>query len=426
MRARLADRLPSSTIAKYYCYQATVSFGFFSPIFTLFLLDRGLDYTAISTLSMLYAVVTVVGEVPTGYVGDRIGRRNSLLASSAFMTLSILGFVVVESFLGLAVLYVLWALMMVFKSGTGDAWLYDTLEAELDGDRFARVRGRGGSVNRAVTVVAMLAGGVLYSVDHALPFLASGVLNGAGVVVLLTLPENRQYVGGNAESDGNDGSDESFTVFDALPVIRRRFSRPPLRSFVAYAALFFGVATVANMYVQPVTTRSLGFPEASLGVLYAAFTAVAAVASYCAGPVGDRFGVRGTLLVAPVLLGLFLLAPLAWPLLAFPAFFAVRGSNALLAPLVSQYVNDRVESVGRATVLSAASMAYALAKLPFYLLAGTVADAISPLVAVGVLGAALVVGVAAVRVVSSSFGASGADVGDDTAGDAPGEDAASR
>ena len=419
MRARLADRLPSSTIAKYYLYQATVSFGFFSPIFTLFLLDRGLDYTAISTLSMLYAVVTVVGEVPTGYVGDRIGRRNSLLASSAFMTLSILGFVVVESFLGLAVLYVLWALMMVFKSGTGDAWLYDTLEAELDGDRFARVRGRGGSVNRAVTVVAMLAGGVLYSVDHALPFLASGVLNGAGVVVLLTLPENRQYVDGG---DGSDGSDESFAVFDALPVIRRRFSRPPLRSFVAYAALFFGVVTVANMYVQPVTTRVLGFPEASLGVLYAAFTAVAAVASYCAGPVGDRFGVRGTLLVAPVLLGLFLLAPLAWPLLAFPAFFAVRGSNALLAPLVSQYVNDRVESVGRATVLSAASMAYALAKLPFYLLAGTVADAISPLVAVGVLGAALVVAVAAVRVVSSPFGANEVDASDDSAG----EDAASR
>ena len=391
----MSDRLPSPTIAKYYLYQATVSFGFFSPVFTVFLLDRGLNYTAIASLSMLYAVLMVVGEIPTGYVGDRIGRRNSLLVSSVCMTLSILGFAFVESFLGLAVLYVLWALMMVFRSGTGDAWLYDTLEAELDGDRFAHVRGRGGSVNRAVTVVTMLAGGVLYSVDHALPFLASGLLNGAGVVVLLTLPKNRQY------ADGSDA--ETFTVLDAVPVLRRRFTQPPLRSFVVYAALFFGIVTVGNMYIQPVTTRTLHFPEASLGVLYAAFTGVAAVASYFAGPVRDRFGVRGVLLVAPVFLGLFLLAPFAWPLLAFPAFFAMRGSNALLAPLVSQYVNDRVESVGRATVLSAASMAYALAKLPFYLLAGTVADAVSPLVAVGALGAVLLAAIAAVRAVSSPF-----------------------
>ncbi|WP_158058326.1 MFS transporter [Halorussus halophilus] len=397
----MSDRLPSSPVLKYYLYQATISFGFFSPIFTLFLLSRDLNYTQISTLSMLYAVLTVAGEIPTGYVGDRIGRRNSLLASSAFMTLSILGFVVVQSYLGLAVLYVLWTLSLVFRSGSGDAWLYDTLEAELDEGRFAYVRGRGGSVNSAVTVVTMLAGGVLYSVEPTLPFLASGVLNGAGVLVLLTLPKNRQYSENGDGVEGAHDSEDTFTILEALPVLRRQLARPPLRSFVVYAALFFGVVAAVNTYVQPISTRTLGVPEASMGVLYAAFTAVSAVTSYYAGAVQDRFGVRGAMLVVPVLVGVFLLAPLLWPLLAFPAFFVLRGSSTLLRPIVSQFINDNAESVGRATVLSAASMLYALVKLPFYLLGGVVADAYSALFAVGVVGTVFLVGIVVVRVVSS-------------------------
>ena len=417
----LSERLPSSPVLKYYLYQATVSFGFFSPIFTLFLLDRGLDYTAIASLSMLYAVLTVAGEIPTGYVGDRIGRRNSLILSSTFMTLSILGFAVVRSYLGLAVLYVLWTLSLVFRSGAGDAWLYDTLESELDADRFAHVRGRGGSVNSAVTVVTMLAGGVLFSIRPTLPFVASGVLNGAGVVVLLTLPKNRQYVETDAEEerardgdrsveDGGDGENveegtadasDTFTILDALPVLREQLTGPRLRWFVAYAALFFGVIAAADTYVQPISTRTLGVPVGSMGLLYAAFTAVSAVASYYAGAVQDRLGVRGAMLAVPALLGVALVAPLLWPLLAFPTFFVLKGSRSLLYPIVTQHINDEVESVGRATVLSAASMAYALVRLPLYFLGGVVADATSALVAVGVLGGVFLAGIAVVRAVAS-------------------------
>ncbi|WP_238392086.1 MFS transporter [Halorussus amylolyticus] len=404
-------------MSKYYVYQATVSFGFFSPVFTLFLLDRGLDYTAISTLSVVYAVLTVVGEIPSGYVADRIGRRNSLLLGSGFMTVSILGFAVVESYAGLTVLYVLWTLSLVFRSGSGDAWLYDTLEAELNENRFAHVRGRGESVRQAVTVVAMLAGGVLFSIDPRYPFLASGVLNGAGVVVLLTLPKNRQYVEGGDNGEVGDGAEnadaETFTVLEALPVLREQLTRPPLRWFVVYAALFFGVVEAVNTYVQPISTETLGVPVASMGLLYAAFTGVSAVASYYAGAVRGRFGVRGAVSVVPVVLGVSLLAPVVWSPLALPAFFVLRGSKSLLHPIVTQHVNDHVESVGRATVLSAVSMAYALVRVPLYLLGGAVADATAPLVAVGVLGAVFLAGIGAVRAFGSPVGR-GATRGSDT------------
>jgi MFS family permease len=371
--------LPQSVILKYYLYQASVSFGFFTPIFTLFLLYRGLSYTQIAILSTIYAIITILGEIPTGYIGDRIGRRNSLIAGSIFMTLSIVGFAVAESFLALAGLYVLWAFSLMFRSGSGDAWLYDTLEEEIGGEHFTRIRGRAASVHSVVTIGAIFAGSALYSINPELPFLASGILNGAGIAVLFSLPENKQYT-------DTEETDETFTIVEALPVIRQYLTRPPLRSFVLYMGIFFGTVLVVSEYIQPIAVLTLGVPISFLGPLYAGFTLLSAILSYYAGDISDCIGVRRIALAVPLFVIVSLLIPVFVPLLAFPMFFIVKGSNTLLHPIATQYVNDHTESVGRATILSAVSMVYATVKLPLYLVSGVVADAFIPIIAVATLG----------------------------------------
>lgn len=139
---------PPPLVLKYYLYQATVTFGFFWPVFTVFLLHRGLTYTQIGLLGTISAAFVVIGELLTGYVGDRVGRRNSLLVSSLLLTLSLLGFIVVHRFGSFVVVYVLWALGLAFRSGSGDTWLYDALESRLQEDEYTRIRGHGGSVKQ--------------------------------------------------------------------------------------------------------------------------------------------------------------------------------------------------------------------------------------------------------------------------------------
>lgn len=374
---------PLTPVLKYYLYEASVSFGFFAPIFTLFLVEWGeLSYTAIAGLSIVSTGLSVVGEIPTGYVGDRFGRRNSLLASQVCMTLSILGFALVSTYLGYVALYALWAGALTFRSGSADAWLYDTLAAEADTDEgaFVRVRGRGGSVRQGITVVTMLAGAALYGVDPRLPFVASAALNGAGIFVLATMPKNPV------------SEEETLGVSAALSVLREQFTAPPLRGFLVYLGLFFGVVAAANTYVQPITVKTLGVPPAALGLLYAGFTGVSAIASYVAGPVADRFGAERAVLAFPALLGGLLVAAFLSPLLAFPAFILLKGTQSLVTPLASGYVNDHAGSAGRATVLSAASMAYGIAKLPIYVAAGRTADVFSPLAAYALVGSVLLAG----------------------------------
>lgn len=373
-------------VYKYYTYQSSVTFGFFWPIFTIFLLSRGLSFTQITLLNSFSAAFIVIGEIPTGFIADRIGRRNSMVASSLFYTASIAGFALVESFYGFLFLWLLWSFARTFQSGSADAWLYDTLEERLDEEEYTKVRGRGGSVNMWVSAGTMLTAGVLYSFEPVLPFVMGGLLNGLGVLVLLSMPKTKAYSGDN-ESD-----DDGYTIFDALPVIKNSLSKPPLRSFVLYFALFFGIVTVVDNFIQPIIVSNVGFPESSLGPIYAGFSAVGAIGSYYASTIEEKLSTRGAILLLPFVVSIFLVVPLLFPLVALPAFFLMKGTRQLLYPIMSGYVNEQIGSMERATLLSAISMVYALFRIPLQPIGGYVAEVTSPVIAVASLVGLFVAG----------------------------------
>jgi MFS family permease len=387
-------------VAKYYAYRATATFGFFWPIFTVFLLSRDLSYAQIALLGSLSAAVSVLGELPTGYVGDRVGRRDSLLLGAVARATSVFALAFAETFPGFVALYVVWAVGGAFTSGAGDAWLYDVLAARLDADAFTRVRGRGGAVNMTVSAASMLAAGALYAADPRLPFLVGGTVNALGVPVLLAMP--RVDVGGVADGEESHAAGDHLGVRHAARVVRVQLLRPPVRSVVLGVALFFGVVGAADAYVQPIAVDAVGLSELALGPLYAGFAAVAAVASYHADRLERAVGTAGVLAGVPVVVGVALVVPAAVaPTLAVPAFVAMKGAREVLAPVASGYVNAHVDSVGRTTVLSAAAMCYGTVRLVLKPIGGVAADALGPLATVAGLGAFLAAGVLVVRGVAA-------------------------
>ena len=375
--------MPSTVVRKFYLLQATRSVGFISPIFTLFLL-RDLSFTVVGSLSALSAAIVVLGEVPTGYVGDRLGRRTSIGLSIGLKAVSLLGFVFAQSAVGYAMLYVPWALGLTFASGSVDAWLYDTLSERLDVGEFTRIRGRGEAVMAWSSVVTAVGGGALYGVDPTWPFLASVGLNLLGLVALASLPKNRAY---------RDGEGGGPTAAETFGVLRRAVARPSLRSFALYAGLFFAVLSASTTYVQPIaesmleTTIPGDLPVGlSLGLLYASFSGITAVASGRAGELEDRLGTRRLLIAVPVLTSALLVLPRLTLIAALPMFVAQRGSRALLLPVVNGRVSEAVDDAGRATAVSAVSLLTKLYKLPLAVGAGVLADALGETSAVAALG----------------------------------------
>lgn len=407
-----------SAVVRYYVYEATRNAHLSGPIWVVFLLSRGVSYTGVGLLDAVFSVTVVLAEAPTGYLGDRLGRRQSLLIGTAGVSLASLAFAFGSSLPTFLVAYVLLAVAQTFTSGSDEAWLYDTLRAETDADQFARIRGRGKSIGLVVSAAAALAGGLLGTVNLAWPWIASAATTALAVPVVATFPEpdieelddtDAGVAGSDDDADGAS-SDDTLGPLAALRIARDRLLTGELRGFLLLSGVFTAVMGVVGFFVQPVTRDAVagttigsftlagvtvgGFTVdgiVALGVVFAGFRLVAAAVTARTGWIEERLGAAGWFRLAPVGFGLVLAGVVAVPVAAVPMFFLLRAVRSVTAPLRGQYVNDRTPSVGRATTLSAVSVFDGLLVAPFELAGGRVADAVGPLATTSLLGGLLVV-----------------------------------
>ena len=382
--------LPPRSVLKYYLYKSTKAVEFYRPVMYLFFLAQGLDFTQIAILEAIYNLTTLAGEIPTGYIGDRVGRRNSLLIGTIIISATLVGIGLSNSFLPLAVLYICWSMGYNFRSGSEDAWLYDTLTDDLSEDQFAHVRGRGESVSLAIGAGAAIVGGYLGSIDLSYPWFVAAAMTTLGVLILLTIDEPETY----EQADTSD-----LSLRQTVSIVKEVLSRRDIRAFVLYYyVLYASVTYLVFVFLQPIfesVVLDLGVSETQveslLGWFYAAYSLFGAGLSYYTGAIRARLGLQTWFLVLPFGVGGALVGLYFFPVLALPAFLLIRGLSDVTRSLAGQYINDRIETMGRATVLSAMAMVSGLAVVPFQLGSGVISDVVTPSFALAVGGVVLIV-----------------------------------
>jgi MFS family permease len=352
-------------IPRYYAYRVTGASGFYLPISILYLKDQGFGLAFIGLTQAVFSFAMVAAEIPSGYLGDRVGRRASLALGNACRATAMVAYVFAAAPAAYVAIQALWATGWAFRSGTQDAWLYELLETRFDESQFARIESRGSTALLATSAIGCLASGVLYSVDAALPFLVNAALASVGIPLLFTLPA--------LEEDDVD----VFTVREAVGMLRLQVGRPEVRWLVAYAALFGGLFSVTRWLEQP-SLDALGVPAVGLGVFYAAFKLVSAGAASTVGWLEARLGPRGVFALLVPVFGVAYASVLISPLFLVPVLLLYRSARTVLAPVRNQYLNDRLGDVGRATVLSGASMVLSLVAGAANLLGGWAADGVGP------------------------------------------------
>ncbi|MDT4994127.1 MAG: hypothetical protein QOH97_4019 [Actinoplanes sp.] len=156
-------------------------------MYALLFADAGLTAAQISTLFVVWSVVSFVAEIPSGAWADVWSRRR-LYAVGAFLTAAgFASWTFWPTYAGFAMGFGLWGLGGALCSGTLEALLYDGLG---DSETYARTAGRGGTT----AILAMLAATVLASPAYTMGgYLLVGALSVAiraiGGFVALTLPE---------------------------------------------------------------------------------------------------------------------------------------------------------------------------------------------------------------------------------------------
>ena len=129
----------------YQRYALFAEASFWVPVFFIYFAAL-LPLEEVLYLEALYFLCVVVVEVPSGWIGDRVGRRPTLLIGAAFMALSHLMLLTGPSIVGVSLSsgamegrstlfwvfaagQALRAAGMAFRSGTDTALHHDSLEA---------------------------------------------------------------------------------------------------------------------------------------------------------------------------------------------------------------------------------------------------------------------------------------------------------
>ena len=109
----------ASNIPRYFVYTALKGFGFglFLAVWVIYLQQqRGLSLSQAALIDVTFFVAAAFAEVPTGIVADRFGRKTSLTAGAALMSLGILGWTFAPTLLLIMLAYVAMGVGITFLS----------------------------------------------------------------------------------------------------------------------------------------------------------------------------------------------------------------------------------------------------------------------------------------------------------------------
>lgn len=308
-----------------------------------------------------------VAEIPTGVVADVYSRRLSVIIGVALIGLGVMVTGIVPAFWAVALGSATWGIGHTFTSGAKQAWLSD----EIGEGRASAVFLRGSQVSRIARLLGLPAGVLIGRADIMLPFMVGGGAFLVLAVILLFVMTERGYAQ-TATDDRDTWSKFADTLAAGLRTVRVR----PLLIMLLIIVALLGMSSEAFDRLAPKhLLDSFIFPTAfSLDEVtwFGMFSAVSLVGGIAVTEVVRRSVdiTRPNAIVFALMvltIGImasfvsFAVAGVFWA--AVVAFLVVGWLRAALDPLLLAWVNRRLDSRTRATVLSMLSQSDALGQV---------------------------------------------------------------
>jgi len=385
LRRRLARNIPV-----YYLYHGVSGFLIWMPIWVIYLQEfRGMSLTQIGSIEAIFWVTVVAAEVPTGAVADRWGRRVSLALGGAMLCLGSVVFAFSSTYVVLLAAYLTIAVAITMYSGAGHALVYDTLRQLGRTKEYEKHIGRSDALAFGSMLVATLLGGPLVAlIGYTGTILLGAVFMGlaGSIALLLREPPRREveFSGLSRSQNGASATPRQSVLGNMLGGVLVIWRSKLLLWYILLATVLSGVImTSGDFLLQPFVVHHGVNPASGVdaGFAYSGLmmspVAGMVVGSLLAAWLAARLGERRSLLIPLAAGALILLAPTLWDSLwvvgAIGLLSVIRG---LSRPIATGYINRRIPSDQRATVLSMFQLSAAVVVALVVPQAGAVADAV--------------------------------------------------
>jgi len=315
------------------------------PVYALLFADAGLTPPRISSLFVIWSVVALILEIPSGAWADVYSRRHLLALAGLLRAAGFLLWTVVPHYWAFAAGFVLWGIRSALSSGTRDALLYDELAAVGAVDRYTTVSGRASAVALGSMFAAIGLAAPVYALG-GYPLI--GALSVAACLgssaVALSFPDRPRV----STSDSRGFSAYLGMLRSGLVEAR---GHPDVRRLVVLAAAAPGW-TALDEYL-PLFARETGVPTYAVPLLLLLPAAAMAGTGAVAGRFADLAPRRLAALIATAAV---LLAGAVWwhQPAGFLLIAASFGALQLSIVLSSAWLQHAITGSARATVLSVA------------------------------------------------------------------------
>ncbi len=349
-------------------------------VHVLFLLQRGFSLAQYGLLDTMWYVGSVLFEVPTGALADRLGNRASLLLALVSQALSFTLIAVARSFWAMAAAFLLWGLASAFETGTYSAFLYDSLkEAGREGD-YGVVYGRTATLQILASALGAVIGGYLGGIQLQVPLWAS-----AGIPLLLC-----PLVWSFREPQVERAVEPTYAL-QISESVRYVAQRPLVSVLLFYWAMMGAVVWALRIFYQPLLD-SYGVPVPWIGALYLGLNLCMALGSQASAAAAGRRGVA-TLYGAPlaVTMAVLGLGGVVSPW-AIGFIFVIFFMEGLYGPVLNALLNKNIPSGKRATIISLAMLLSCLISTVVNTPLGKIGDVVSLQAAFVVIGVGTLVG----------------------------------
>jgi len=239
----------------------------FLPLIAVYLVGVGqITVAQLAIISSVTALVQIILEIPTGYLADKWGHKNSIVFGNFILTLSVLPYIFYPNFWGGLSASVLYFGGYTFCSGTMQAFMHETLLSLGRGRDYARVMGKSQSYGLLGNVILISLVPLTYSLDQRLPFIIGFFCLFISFLVAtsLKLPTKREFI-----HEEHNVKKEFRFIFKSSGVV-------VLLAFFMLAGISTSGFNQATVYSE-LTFKSVGVPVFYYGFILAVGSLLAAV-----------------------------------------------------------------------------------------------------------------------------------------------------
>jgi MFS family permease len=330
-------------ILKMYLLKGVLWFMVAMPIIVLFFQEHGLSLTEVMILQAIYSLSVALFEIPSGYIADLFGRKQTIALSTVFSFAGYLVFSFYGGFYAFAIAQILVGIGGSLMSGSDSAIIYDTLLETSSKTSYTEIEGRNYAIGNFSEAFAGILGGFLAVGSIYLPIYVQTSILFFSIPIALTLVEPTMHE--------ENKLDRSFKAI--LKVVKfSMVDSKKLRWLIIYSSAM-GVATLSMAWFAQPFFKEVGIPLAYFGVLWAGLNFSAGLTSFNAYKFDKKENNY------KMLIYLSLAMVMSFILLGFNSsmyglifiliIYLLRG---IVTPILRNAINENTTSNKRATVLS--------------------------------------------------------------------------